>query len=75
MATEAAIASLDYGFKTLGLDEMYAIAACQNKGSNSVLTKVGFTFVEVFELDAVKCNWYRIDKPSYRLNHLDRSSI
>ncbi|GGH18990.1 N-acetyltransferase [Sphingobacterium alkalisoli] len=69
-ATEAAIASLDYGFKELGLDEMYAIADCQNNGSNKILTKVGFAFIEVFDLDAVNCNWYRIDKQSYDFESL-----
>ncbi|TDS17510.1 GNAT family N-acetyltransferase [Sphingobacterium paludis] len=61
-ATEAAIATLDYGFNTLGLKEIVAIADCQNKGSNNVLRKVGFTFTNVFEIDGVPHNWYALAK-------------
>ncbi|MEC3880968.1 GNAT family N-acetyltransferase [Parapedobacter sp. 10938] len=61
-ATEAAIASLNYGFNTLGIKEIFGMADVENKGSNRVLTKVGFTFIETFELDNMMLNWYKIDR-------------
>ena len=69
-ATEAAIATLDYGFNTLGLKEIVAIADCQNKGSNNVLRKVGFTFTNVFELDGILHNWYSINTNSEHISAL-----
>lgn len=62
IATEAAFASIEYGFKILGLNEIYAIADQENDGSNRILRKVGFTFIEAFELDGIRLNWYRIQK-------------
>lgn len=63
IATEAALAVRQYGFDKLGLNDMYAIADCDNKGSNTILTKLGFRFVEIFQYDDISCNWYHIQKP------------
>jgi len=60
IATEAACASLVYAFDTLHLKEVYAHAACENAGSNRVLTKTGLTFIETFVHEGIKCNWYKI---------------
>jgi len=62
IASEAALAAIEYGFNMLGLNEIYAIADQENDGSHSILKKVGFTLVEAFELDGVPHNWYRIQK-------------
>lgn len=62
IATEAATALLDYAFQELGTDEVYAMADCENAGSNKILEKIGFIFMESFDLDGIKHNWYKIEK-------------
>jgi len=61
-ATEAAKASIDYGFEKLNLSEIYAMADCENIKSNDVLTKNGLKFIVTFDLDGIRHNWYKIDK-------------
>jgi len=61
-ATEAAKASIDYGFEKLNLNEIYAMADCENIKSNNVLTKNGLKFIVTFDLDGIRHNWYKIDK-------------
>ena len=61
-ATETAKASLNYGFEKLNLSEIYAMADSQNIKSNNVLTKIGLRFIETFDLDGIRHNWYKIDK-------------
>lgn len=62
IATETAFASLDYGFNTLKLEEIFAAAHVENKASNAVLKKVGFQYIERFTYDNDPHNWYRIKK-------------
>jgi [ribosomal protein S5]-alanine N-acetyltransferase len=61
-ASEAAAASLAYAFNELQANEVYAIADCENKASNKILTKTGLTLVETFVLHDIPCNWYKIDR-------------
>lgn len=61
-ATEAASASLNYGFNKLALMEVYADANIENVASNNVLTKVGLRFVETFEKEGIINNWYQIKR-------------
>lgn len=68
LATESAIASLHYAFNTLKLTKVYAIADCQNKGSNNILLKVGMNFIESFDLDGTMHNWYEIDNELFSEN-------
>ncbi|WP_028979857.1 GNAT family N-acetyltransferase [Sporocytophaga myxococcoides] len=65
IATETAYASLEYAFNKLNADEVYARADCNNTGSDNVLKKVGLRFVEKFDLDGVKHNWYKIDRAEF----------
>lgn len=65
IATEAAIGTLQYAFEKLNINEIYAIADSKNMGSNKILTKIGLTFIETFDLDGIKHNWYKIDKTEY----------
>lgn len=65
IATETAIASLSYAFEELNANEVYAMADCENNGSNKVLKKVGFNFIERFNLDGVEHNWYKIEKNGF----------
>jgi ribosomal-protein-alanine N-acetyltransferase len=50
LATEAANASVRYGFDDLGLDEIVGFAEPENLGSIRVLEKVGMQFVEPVSL-------------------------
>ncbi|MFT4665261.1 MAG: ribosomal-protein-alanine N-acetyltransferase [Patescibacteria group bacterium] len=61
-ATEAAIASLDYGFDDLGLSEIYGMADVNNIASNKILTKIGMTNQGVFDYEGVPHNCYHIEK-------------
>jgi RimJ/RimL family protein N-acetyltransferase len=65
MATENAIASLDYGFDRLDTIVIFAMADIENKGSDNVLTKIGLEFVETFDLNGIKRNWYKIEKEEW----------
>ncbi|QNL47872.1 GNAT family N-acetyltransferase [Olivibacter sp. SDN3] len=64
-ATEAAKASLAYGFDQLNLPEIIAIADCDNIGSNKILTKIGLKRIEEFSLKGVKHNWYRLSQKDW----------
>jgi ribosomal-protein-alanine N-acetyltransferase len=59
-ATEAARASLHYGFNTLGLTAVYSMADVQNQASNKVLLKLGFTYISQFDSLGEAHNWYEI---------------
>ncbi len=65
IATESAIASLEYAFGKLNIDQVYAAASCDNEGSNHILKKVGLKFKETFYYEDIKCNWYELDKKDY----------
>lgn len=59
-ATESAQASLNYGFETLHLDEIFAAAQTGNLASNKILTKTGFRLIETFHYDGAVHNWYNL---------------
>ncbi|KLT66544.1 GNAT family N-acetyltransferase [Pedobacter sp. BMA] len=59
-ATETAIATIDYAFNKLNINEIYAIADCKNEGSDKILKKAGLKFIESFGLNGVEHNWYEI---------------
>ncbi len=65
IATESAIASLEYGFNILNINEIYAAAHTENIASNKILTKVGLKFIETFSYDGAKHNWYKIEKKEW----------
>lgn len=69
IATESAIASLNYGFDTLRIPTIYGIADINNKGSNRILTKLGFQWVETFYTDDILCNWYQLDKNTWQASN------
>ncbi|MEC0329106.1 GNAT family N-acetyltransferase [Paenibacillus macerans] len=47
-ATEGAAACLQYGFNTLGFDEVYSFTADINEPSKKVMIKIGMSFVKMF---------------------------
>ncbi len=65
IATETAFASLKYAFNKLNAGEVFARADSENINSSNVLKKVGLTFIETFDLDGIKHNWYKIDKKEF----------
>lgn len=65
IATEAAKASLQYAFEQLKTHEVYAMADCENIGSNKILKKLGLQFIEKFDYDGIEHNWYCIKKKEY----------
>lgn len=65
IATESAIACLDYGFNQLDFKEVFAMADCANVGSNTILTKLGFTRKEAFDFEGTLHNWYHLDKKDF----------
>jgi [ribosomal protein S5]-alanine N-acetyltransferase len=67
IATESAVASLDYAFGKLDANEVYGMADCDNDGSNKILKKVGLSFIETFDHEGVKHNWYKIDRIKYEI--------
>ena len=64
-ATEAALASLKFGFGEFKLNEIFAAAHIENDASNKILQKVGLKFVETFEYEGEVCNWYKIEKADW----------
>lgn len=65
IATEAAKASLQYAFEQLKTHEVYAMADCENIGSNKILKKLGLQFIEKFYYDGIEHNWYCIKRGEY----------
>lgn len=64
-ATESSIAILNYGFKKFNIDNIYAITDPQNENSIHVLSKLGFTFVEVFDYDGDATNWFELSRQNW----------
>lgn len=63
LATEAAKASLNYGFNDLNLNEIYAMADSKNSASRNVIEKVGLKHIETFEFNETPYDWFKITKP------------
>jgi RimJ/RimL family protein N-acetyltransferase len=62
IATETAIASLNYAFNKLHANQVYAMADVENQVSNKILKKIGLSFIEKFNLDGIEHNWYKIER-------------
>ncbi|REE07934.1 RimJ/RimL family protein N-acetyltransferase [Winogradskyella pacifica] len=62
-ATEAALASLDYGFKDLKLEKIGAAADVNHIASNTILRKIGMQHKGTFEYEGDVCNWYELQNP------------
>lgn len=61
-ATEAAQASLDFGFNELKLHEIYAMADSGNVSSRIVLEKIGMHYLEKFDLAGHEHDWFKITR-------------
>ena len=70
-ATEASRAVLDYAFKHLGTDRIYAITDINNLNSQKVLKKLGFRYIETFNYDDVEpVFWFELLKSNFLVNEL-----
>lgn len=63
-ATEAAFATLNYGFNDLKLKEIGAAADINHIASNTILKKIGMKSSETFKYEGDTCNWYTLKNPS-----------
>lgn len=66
-ATESALASLEYGFKDLKLDEICAAADYNNLASNHILKKIGLKPNGWFTFEGDLCNWYTLKSKNYHI--------
>jgi len=64
-ATESSNAILDYGFKNLNTDTIYAITDPKNENSKKVLTKLGFDFKETFDYEGDPTDWFELKKTTW----------
>jgi ribosomal-protein-alanine N-acetyltransferase len=62
LATEAALASLRYGFNDVGLDTIVALAHVDNIASRRVMEKCGMTYVENLQLWGLELAKYTISR-------------
>ncbi len=69
-ATESAKASIEYGFKTLKLSEIYAHAHIKNFNSHRVIDKCGMEFIREFDYDGIPANLYKIDNPNLKIKKI-----
>jgi len=65
-ATESARASLDYGFKTLGLNKIIAMAMMENTASINVFKKLGMRYTHNSECDNHPAVVYEITKEEWK---------
>lgn len=65
-ATEAAYASIKYGFEKLGLQRIVGRAELGNIGSYKVLEKCGMTYIGEQEVEGYPVKTYEIFNPSVR---------
>lgn len=59
-ATEAAIATVKYGFEELSLNEIYGMTDIGNLASKKALQNSGFKYIEDFDLRGYPHSWFKI---------------
>ena len=64
-ASEAAFASLDFGFKNMKYECIYGAAETANIGSNKILRKIGLQYINEFNYKGIKASWYQLNKSDY----------
>lgn len=64
-ATEAARAVLEYGFKHLAIDTIFAITDPINLNSKKVLHKLGFEYQETFNDEGALTDWFELNKQNW----------
>ncbi len=73
IATEAAEAILTYGFDTLKLKKIIAIAMKENKASIRIMEKIGMKFDKIapYEVGSEDAIWYWCDRKNIAKNKVD----
>ncbi len=61
-ATESSRAILDYGFKNLNTNSIFAMVDPKNESSKKVLNKLGFDFQETFDYEGAPTDWFELKK-------------
>lgn len=75
-ATEAARASVDFGFNQKGLERIIALAVPENIGSRRVMEHCGLKYEKEIQLFGLDCVYYALNRTVYQLqnsSHFDRS--
>lgn len=62
---ESARTCLEFGYNTMNYEIIFGAADIENMGSNKILTKIGLQFVNEFDYEDVKINWYELKKQDY----------
>jgi ribosomal-protein-alanine N-acetyltransferase len=62
LATEAAKAGLHYGFESIGLETIIALAHLENKASQRVIEKLGMSFVDQSHYFGIDVYRYSIER-------------
>ena len=68
LATEAAKASLEYGFETLGIDRIVAVVHPDNLASQRVVDKLGLRYIRDAHFYNSNLRYYAITRAQYKLN-------
>ncbi|HTG66903.1 MAG TPA: GNAT family N-acetyltransferase [Flavobacterium sp.] len=58
---ESAKAWLDYGFKTMKIQTIYASVNIENFGSRKILEKIGMQQKNEFDWNGIPCIWYELE--------------
>lgn len=66
-ATEAARATLAFGFKELEQETIFAMAEPGNEASIHVIQKLGFSFIETFDWDGTPHHFYSLNRAQFLL--------
>ena len=66
LATEAAWAAAQFGFQTLGLQRLVAIAHVENAASQRVIEKLGMSRVEQLYLWGMECYRYALPREAWQ---------
>lgn len=69
-ATESSKASINYGFDTLRLKEIYAHAHIKNINSHRVIDKCNMTFINEAIYDNMPAKLYKIINPNYHIKKI-----
>ena len=59
--SESAKAWLDYGFKTMKIQTIYASANIENSGSRKILEKIGMQQKNEYNWNGMPCIWYELE--------------
>ena len=66
LATEAAHASLRFGFETVGLDRIVAVAVSENTASQQVMVKIGMVYEKIAQVYGTELPYYTITRTIFR---------